>query len=89
LAWLFPPPKLIVNAILHLKKCRSEALLLVPQWQHSHFYPFLLEQNSLGSVKKMIIYPGGTVFLAGADKDSYFGPNFRGYVEVWHLNYKN
>jgi len=87
LAWLFPPPRLVVRALLHLQKCKSQALLLVPQWLHSHFYPFLIKKRMNGFVRKVWTYSGKDIFRHGADKRSYFGPHFLGNVEVWYMDY--
>ena len=40
LNWIFAAPRLILR-IIHLQLTRAEALLLVPQWKTSYFYPFL------------------------------------------------
>jgi hypothetical protein len=37
--WLFPPPRLIMQAVLHLEKSFGQALLLVPQWKKFRFLP--------------------------------------------------
>ena len=39
--WLCPPVNLIGDTINHLKLCKGKAVLLVPMWQSSYFWPLL------------------------------------------------
>jgi len=87
--WLFPPPDMILKTVRHLQNCNSTGLLLVPQWKHSAYYPELLCQLTNGCVIKRAVYRGKNVFASGIDKTSYFGPDYKGNVEVWHLNFTN
>jgi hypothetical protein len=43
LNWIFVSPRLILRAISHLKLCKAAALILMPQWKTSHFYPYMLK----------------------------------------------
>jgi Reverse transcriptase (RNA-dependent DNA polymerase) len=87
-AWLFPPPRLIVKTVLFLETCKGEGVLLAPQWKNSHFYTFL-QGIPVTNVKKRVVFDGKNIFCAGIDVNSYFGPNFKGNVECWHLSYDN
>jgi len=71
----------------HLKICKSAGLLLIPQWKNAYFYPLLLTLLATAAFKGRWVFDGKNAFLQGADKTSYFGPNFRGNVEVWFIDY--
>jgi hypothetical protein len=87
LAWIFVSPKLILRALNYLEICKSEALILVPQWKTSHFYPALMAFRNTRYLRKKIVYNGAGIFVQGSDSSSFFGPAYTGNVEVWHLNF--
>ncbi len=87
LYWFFPPIAVIGRVINHMKLCKSKGCLLVPQWKNAYFYPLLKECCLAGNVRSVTVYQGSTVLLQGSDPTSYFGPNFRGNVEVWFLDF--
>jgi hypothetical protein len=84
--WLFPPPKLVLNAVFKLQADKGVGLLLVPQWKNADFYPVL--RNTIGKypVQKQV-YNGTGVFVQGDDPTSFFDKNFAGNVEVWLLSF--
>jgi hypothetical protein len=84
--WVFPPPRMVGQVLTHAKNCGAEMVILVPQWKNSYFYTLLLHIDEK-YVKKVMIFDGSGIFLDGADKSSYFGSNFRGFVECWWLNF--
>jgi hypothetical protein len=49
-------------------------------------YP-LLKEIDKKYVKRVMEFDGKNIFKDGSDKSSYFGKNFRGYVECWWLNF--
>ncbi len=85
-AWLFPPPRLILKAYLHLKNCCAKGLLLTPQWRNRSFYPLLENTPNKYLINKMI-FSGTGIFRTGSDADSFFGPSFIGNVVVWCLDF--
>ena len=87
LNWIFPAPRLILRVLRHLQLTHAEALLLVPQWKTSYFYPILNSYSKTNVFKRKVTYGGKTVFLLGTDTKSYFGPNYNGNVEIWHLSF--
>jgi hypothetical protein len=87
LNWIFVPPRLILRAISHLKLCKAAALILIPQWKASHFYPYMLRLKNTPAYKAHFVYYGKNIFLQGADVNSYFGPSYSGNVEVWHIDF--
>jgi len=89
LAWIFPPPGLLLRALLHMKNTRSAGLILVPQWKNSTFYPHFRNYANTVLCKKSVVYDGHGCFLHGADPLSYFGPHFSGNVEVFYFDFKN
>jgi hypothetical protein len=86
ICWLIPPPKLVGRAINHARNCKAEVLLLIPQWKNSHFYA-MCKNIPKKFVKKVIVFDAENVFQHGLDKTSYFGPEYRGNVEVYWLNF--
>jgi hypothetical protein len=84
--WLFPPPRLIIPAILHLEKCKGTGLLLIPQWKSAAFYPFLMSFITSKGTKRWTL-PSKNVFRRGADNTTCFGPDFVGNVELWLLDF--
>ena len=87
LNWIFPPPRLILKVLRHMQLTKAEGLLLIPQWKTSYFYPVLNNLRNTRVVQKIACYSGKNVFISGTDIHSYFGPNYSGNVEVWHLNF--
>jgi hypothetical protein len=84
--WLFPPPRLIIPAILHLLKCKGNGMILVPQWKTAYFYPFLMEYMAKNVAKRWVL-PGKNIFRRGADNTTCFGPDFVGNVEIWIFDF--
>ncbi len=87
LNWIFVSPRLILRAISHLKLCKAAALILIPQWKTSQFYPYMLKLKNTPAYKAHFVYTGKNIFLQGADVNSYFGPSYSGNVEVWHIDF--
>ena len=87
LCWIFVQPKLILRVLNYLKCCRAKALVLVPQWKTSFFYPELIKLKSTQWCKKVLVYSGVNVFVQGSDPTSYFGPSYNGNIEVWCIDY--
>ena len=87
LNWIFPAPRLILRVLRHLQLTGAEGLLLVPQWKTSYFYPILSDFTKTEFFKRKLVYGGKTVFETGTDTKSYFGPNYNGNVEIWHLSF--
>jgi hypothetical protein len=85
--WLFPPPRLIMQSVLHLEKCKGVGLLLIPQWKSAVFYPLLMEYAQTKCLKNRWIFAGKNVFSKGIDNTSCFGPEFTGKVELWYLDF--
>ena len=88
LNWIFPPLKLVTRCVYHLKQCRAAGLLLIPQWKNAHFYPVLLQEKNGLHCRDVKVFNGNGCFLQGSDASSYFGPSFKGNVEVWYLDYR-
>jgi hypothetical protein len=86
ICWLFPPPKLVLEAVLKLQADKGEGLLLIPQWKNANFYPHLRKLKSRFGFEPMV-YNGKNVFIGGDDPTSFFDKNFVGNVEIWHLNF--
>jgi hypothetical protein len=86
--WAFPPIKLIENTISHAKVTKSEILLVIPQWKYSSFYPVI--HGLCNSKYKMnrVVFNGASILTQGTDKSSFFGPHFKGNIEIIHFNFK-
>jgi len=87
LGWIFVAPKMILRTLSYLETCKGKCFMLVPQWKTSFFYPALMAVKVTKNCKKLLVYPGENVFTQGSDSTSYFGPSYRGYVEVWYIDY--
>jgi hypothetical protein len=86
ICWLFPPPKLVLEAVLKLQADKGEGLLLIPQWKNANFYPHLRKLKCRFGFEPLV-YNGKNVFVSGDDPTSFFDKNFVGNVEIWHLNF--
>jgi hypothetical protein len=84
--WIFPPPKLVLPAILKLQREKGMGLLLVPQWKNANFYPYLKKLSYQHGFKR-IVYDGFGIFVQGDDPTSFFTSSFVGNVEVHRLNF--
>jgi len=82
LNWIFPPPRLVARAVLHLERSKGRGVLLSPLWKGAAFYPVLMDFDHSPFLKNKWILPGKNVFRRGADATSCFGPDFTGMVEV-------
>ena len=79
----FPPTKEIGTR----EADRSGKGKYFPQWKTSYFYPILHSYSKTNIFKRKVTYGGKTVFISGTDTKSYFGPNYNGNVEIWHLSF--
>ena len=86
--WLFPPPRLILKTINHLKLSRGTGLLVTPEWKSSHFFPYLISPEIKKFTVKNVRFSGLNVFKSGSDKSSFFGPDFNSGVIIWHLDFR-
>ena len=85
--WIFPPPRLIVESVLHMKKCKAIGLLLVPYWQSSYFWPVITSEEYLQFEVNKWYFNGKNIFQSGCDVSSYFGPEFNAGVCVIHYEF--
>ena len=83
--WLFPPPRLVLRCINHLKESSGIGLLLVPEWKTSDYYPVLMTLEN--KYKKCLRFSGKNIFNIGSDPTSYFSTDFSSAVNVWLLNF--
>ena len=88
LNWIFPPMKFVGRALCHLKMSQAAGLILVPQWKNSYFYPMLLNEKTTCYCKGVLVFGGPGMLIQGTDSSSYFGPHFKGNLEVWYLDYR-
>jgi len=85
--WIFVPPRMILRTLDYMQRCRANGLILVPQWKTNHFYPALLRLQKSRYCMAKSVYNGQGIFIQGMDAGSYFGPAYRGNVELWHLDF--
>ena len=85
--WLFPPPRLVIRAVQHLKACKGEGILVTPEWKCAPFYPFMLSFDRISGLKRQLNFSRKNIFTSGSDKSSHFGPLFNARINVWHLNF--
>ena len=45
--WLCPPIGLIGDALKHSKLCRSEGVLLIPEWKSAYYWPMLTSEGKV------------------------------------------
>ena len=86
--WLFPPPRLIIKAVNHLKLCNSVGVLLTPLWRSDPFWPYMFSKSIRSGVLRYWTLPGQNAFVQGSDKSSYFGPHFNSGIVVWKLDFR-
>jgi hypothetical protein len=86
--WIFPPLRLLGRALYHLKRCSAAGVFLFPQWRNSYYYPLFNLERGEKSFLGCWVFSGQNIFIQGSDPTSYFGPAFRGNVEVWVLDFR-
>jgi hypothetical protein len=86
--WIFVPPPMILRCINHMRIVQSAALVLIPQWKTSCFYPVFTDLETSGVAKRKKVFSGRDMFKLGQDVGSYFGPDYSGYIEVWFIDYR-
>lgn len=77
--WLVPPVSLIPRAIKHVCICKCRAVLVVPVWPSSVFWPFLLTNEGYFRsfvVNWWYIENGKDVYEHGANKNCLFGSEY-------------
>jgi len=89
LLWLFPPPRLVVNTVKHLRDCKAIGYLLYPQWKNNYYYTFIRNLLPTPYLLQRKIYNGTGCFTHGADLTSHFGPQFKGNIEIVLLDFTN
>lgn len=77
--WLVPPISLIPRAIKHVLFCKCSAVLVVPVWPSSVFWPFLLSRE--GYFRSFVVdwwyvKDGKQVYEHGANKNCLFGSKY-------------
>ena len=87
--WIFSPPRLVGQAMLHLKNCKGEGLVFIPRWKSAAFYTMIEDFWSSNHVKKSWTFHGKNVFKKGADMLSCVGPEYTGSVELLLLDFNN
>ena len=87
LNWIFCPIRLIARTLEYLRISRASALILIPQWRHSYFFPMFMHLSP-SCVRQKRVYKADNIFHSGSDKSSFFGPGYRGNVEIWYIDYK-
>ena len=45
MAWMVPPPSLIIATISHCKLCKARGVLVAPKWKSAAFWPFLKQAD--------------------------------------------
>ena len=85
--WLFPPPRLVIKTVNHLKTCAGVGLLITPLWKNDPFFPHLHSQTIQPGLVNRWVVAGQNAFVQGSDKSSHFGPNFNAGVVVWHFDF--
>ena len=83
--WIFPPPRLLMRCLSHLRTSKGIGMILTPEWKGSDFYPFFNQFHE--SCKFFKRYQGHNVFVHGADKASHFGPKFNSAVNIWIFDF--
>jgi hypothetical protein len=85
--WAFPPVRLILRTLQYAYVCKATVLFLVPQWRGSNFYPILCTGKRSNWIRKSVVYDGASVLRAGSDEKNFFGPYFKGNVEVHYVKF--
>ena len=83
--WLFPPPRLVLKSINHLRECKGIGILLLPDWKTADFYAVVMKLDI--SICKIKRFSGKNVFEIGSDPTSHFSKDFNAAVLVCLLNF--
>ena len=84
---MVPPIGLVAKALYHARICKCEAVLIVPSWSSSPFWP-VLQNNFSGAIKDLMVVKGKNVLVQGLNKNSIFGSNsFQGDILALKLEF--
>ena len=84
---MVPPINLIPRALYHAKICACEAVLVVPMWTSSAFWP-VLGNNYRDNILDFFIVKGQSFLKQGLNDKSIFGSNsFQGDVMALKLRF--
>ena len=84
---MVPPINLIPRALYHARVCACQAVLVVPLWTSSAFWP-VLGNNYRDNVLDFFIVKGRSVLRQGLNKKSIFGSNsFQGDLMALKLKF--
>ncbi|MEW8542467.1 MAG: reverse transcriptase domain-containing protein [Candidatus Thiodiazotropha sp.] len=73
--WLVPPVCLIPRVLKHLLNCRARAVLVVPKWESSLFWPMIINQSGKfrSYIQDVVQYSRpSNFFVPGSDSNSIF-----------------
>ena len=77
---LVPPVSVVGKVLNHLLLCKAKAVLVVPDWKSSYFYPLIMKDYR-DFVKDSLTAKGIKVLIHGHNKNSLLGSNsFQGNI---------
>ena len=71
---LVPPVSVIGKALNHLLLCKAKAVLVVPEWPSSYFWPILM-RDFCQFIKNTLTVKGNKVLIHGYNTNSLLGSN--------------
>ena len=84
--WAVPPVKLIPETLSLLSAIRVPTIIVVPQWYSAPFWPLLTQLLSQPiSFEGPLTFPGSQIIFQGSQKNSIFGPKFKGNLLAYFL----
>ena len=83
---IVPPISVVGKALNHLKLCRAKAVLVVPEWPSSYFWPILL-RDFRNCIIQTFTARGDKVLCHGFNTNSLLGSKvFKGNVKAFLIN---
>ena len=77
---LVPPVSVVGKALNHLRLCQAKAVLVVPEWTSSYFWPLLM-RDFRRCIRQTLIAKGDKVLSHGHNTNSLLGSKaFKGNV---------
>ena len=83
--WAVPPPRIAHLALMHMVKCRSKGVFVVPRWEGQGYWALLKSDYFQRFVKKQVDFPGRKYIIPGSSGNEVF-QDFNGILSVFVID---
>ena len=85
--WACPPPSLLSQCLNHMRICKVEGVLILPEWLSLPVWPMLSNKFFKNATVQVWNFPG-KLFLKSNDPRSIFNHNFKGAIRIVQFDFR-